>query len=399
MPKHYKELYKTIVSTSAINTHSHHREDEFFAGFNLDKILRSSYVDWCQEEFDDTRESRARYLKRVQYKSFFRELQRALMEIYGFQNELSAESWDEYNDVIAKKHEDATWQIDILKNICHYEKIILDAYWNPGHDDGHPELFATTFRIDPLFFGYDKDVFDHDGNNAYTLYGETGKDIDGYMEFVYNLIKSKISEGSVCIKNAIAYDRNIAYKPVKKAEASRVFQKKDYSTEDVANFQDYFFDGVCKIAAELHVPIQCHTGMGMLENTRAINMLNIIRENPGTVFSLMHGSFPWCSDILAYLDMYPNVYSDIVWLPSLSPKTAEYMLHQLIEVGTSNRIVWGCDTWNSEESYAAKLTMADVLARVLDEKIEREYFGLDDAHDIIKNIMHGNAAELFKIKG
>jgi len=74
------------------------------------------------------------------------------------------------------------------------------------------------------------------------------------------------------------------------------------------------------------------------------------------------------------------------------------MLHQLIEVGTSDRILWGCDTWNSEESYGTKLIMADVLARVLDEKITRGYFNKHDAYNIIENIMRNNARQLFKIE-
>jgi predicted TIM-barrel fold metal-dependent hydrolase len=91
-------------------------------------------------------------------------------------------------------------------------------------------------------------------------------------------------------------------------------------------------------------------------------MLELIRANPATKFSLMHASFPWCGDILAYLDMFTNVYADVAWLPLLSPTAAEYVINQLIEVGTSERIVWGCDTWTSEESYGARLAMNEVLA-------------------------------------
>lgn len=398
MSKFYQELYEAILALPTINTHSHHMEDEKFERFDLDQILRTSYVDWCKVPFDSSKKSRQEYLEKVKYKSFFRGLQRSIMKIYDISEELTVDNWDEYNMLIAEKYKSAEWQIGLLKDICNYDKVILDAYWNPGDDNGHPDLFATTFRVDPEFFGYDRTALDHDGFNTYIHYGKSFNNIDDFMEFVYILVREHIEAGSVCIKNAIAYDRNIDYRSVNRADANKVFEKKDYDKKDILNFQDYFFDGVCKLAAELDVPIQCHTGMGQLGNTRAINMLHVIKENPRTKFSLMHGSFPWCSDILAYLDMYPNVFSDIVWLPSLSPTTAKYMLHQLIEVGTSDRVVWGCDTWNSEESYAAKLTMADTLACVLDEKIENGYFTLTDAYQMIENIMYNNAKCLFKIK-
>ncbi|MCL2684051.1 MAG: amidohydrolase [Synergistaceae bacterium] len=394
----YHRLHDYISDIKAVNCHSHHEQDNFFVGLNLERILGKSYVQWSGVEFGDDAESRARYLGYVRYKSFFRSLQNALMKLYGFSEELGPDNWDIYSETVAEHHKDPAWQIYVLTDICRYRTTILDAYWDPGSKNGHPEVFDSTFRVDSLFFGYDKNTSDHDGNNAYRLFGAEHDNIDDYMDFVKKLITEKIAKGSVCLKNAIPYDRNISYKPVGKNEANRVFQR-SFTKEDIVNFQDYFFHEVCSIAAELNVPIQCHTGMGCLDNTRAINMLDVIRQHPGTRFSLMHGSFPWCSDILAYLDLYPNVFVDICWLPILSPSVAESMLHALIEVGTSDRVVWGCDTWTSEESLGARMTLNDVLARVLKDKIKRGYFGFKDAETIADNILKNNARALFGIGG
>ena len=391
----YHRLNDFISGIKAVNCHSHHEQDNFFVGLNLEKILRKSYVQWSGVEFDDDAESRARYLEKVRYKSFFRSLQNALTRLYGFSEELSPDNWDTYSETIAKRHKDPAWQISILTDICRYETTILDAYWEPGSKNVHPDVFNSTFRVDSLFFGYDKNVLDHDGNNAYRFYGAEYDNIDDYMDFVKKLIAEKIAAGSVCLKNAIPYDRNVKYKLVGKSEENRVFQRSGYTQEDVVNFQDYFFHEVCGVAAELNVPVQCHTGMGCLDNTRAINMLELIRQHPKTKFSLMHGSFPWCGDILAYLDLHPNVFVDICWLPLLSPSVAENMLHGLIEVGTSDRVVWGCDTWTSEESFGARLALNDVLARVLKDKIKRGYFGLADSEIVAGNILRNNAHALF----
>lgn len=412
MGRYFNDLYEEILNYPTIDTHCHHIPDnefpkfgnifhvpaDHFKGFNLDKILDTSYVEWCGVKFDDTYEGRARYLDKVKYKAFFRSLQKSIMAIYNIEEELTPDNWDEYNRIISEKYaENEDWQLTILKDICKFEKIILDAYWKPGDDNGHPELYTPTFRIDPFFCGYDKTVTDHDGFNVYKHYGKEFANIDDFMEFAYKTVKEHIDNGCYCIKNAIAYDRNLEFKTVTRDEANRVFEKKSFTEADIANFQDYMFDGVCKIAAELDVPVQCHTGMGQIGNTRAISMLNVIKRNPDTKFSLMHGSFPWTSDILAYLDMYPNVYSDVVWLPALSPTTGEYALHQLIEVGTSDKVFWGCDSWNSEESYGAKMTMAEVLARVLETKVENGYFSMTHAREMIAKIMRENAKDLFRV--
>jgi hypothetical protein len=266
MDDKYQDLFDFIASIKAVNTHSHHYEDARFHGFDLTCILENSYVSWCGQKFDKSKESRDYYLQKVRYKYYFRAMQKSLMEIYDFQEEFTSDNWNGYDAIVARKYLDPNWHLSI-----------------------------------------------------------------------------------------------------------------------------------CKMAADLNVPIQCHTGMGCLKNTRAINMLELIRDNPHTKFSGMHASFPWCEDILAYLDMFPNVYADVVWLPLLSPTAAEYVINHLIEVGTSERIVWGCDTWTSEESCGARLAMNEVLSRVLENKIHKGYFRKKDALLMAQNIMHDNAKELFNI--
>ena len=395
MKQYFQSLYKEILQAETIDTHSHHLPDDRFPEMTLEEIFRTSYVNWCGVGFDGPGGSRETFLDKVRYKSFFVYLEKSLMDIYGFPEKLTAENWDEWSRTIQSRHQDPSWHLELLRDKCKFRQIILDAYWDPGSDDGHPDLFTPTFRIDPLFFAYDKDALDHDDANASTHYGREFSSVSELMTFTYDLIRAKIDGGCICIKNAEAYDRPVSYGLVSQEQADKVFTSGSRTDEDIKNFQDYFFDQVCGIAAELKIPVQCHTGMGQLGGTRAINMLPLIRRHPDTVFSLMHGSFPWCSDILALLDMFRNVYADTVWLPHLSPKAGEIMLHELIECGTSDKVYWGCDSWHSEESYAAKLVMAECLAKVLSSKIEDGYLEEKDAHVLIRKIMRENAAEVF----
>ena len=48
------------------------------------------------------------------------------MKIYGIDEELTAENWDKYNEIIARKYEEnVLWHIDLMKATCKYEKVIL----------------------------------------------------------------------------------------------------------------------------------------------------------------------------------------------------------------------------------------------------------------------------------
>lgn len=397
MSEYFQSLREEILHSETIDTHSHHLPDDRFPGTRLDDILLGSYVQWCGVGFDGSGESRERFLDLVGTKSFFVYLQKSIAEIYGTPDRITADNWDAVTAAVSESHRNPDWHLQLLTEKCGFRKIILDAYWDPGSNNGHPELFTPTFRIDPLFYAYDKNVLDHDDANAYTHYGREFSSVSEFMCFAYDLIKSKIDGGCIAIKNAEAYDRSLNYESVTVEEANQVFLKKAPTEADIKRFQDYFFDRVCDIAADLDVPVQCHTGMGQLGGTRAINLLPLIRRHPDTVFSLMHGSFPWCSDILSLLDMFRNVYADTVWLPHLSPTAGEIMLHELIECGTSDKIFWGCDSWYSEESYAAKLVMAECLAKVLSRKIEDGYLNEAEARRLIRKIMYENASELFRV--
>jgi len=393
----YKKIYELTANTIAINTHSHHLEDISFREFNLDKLLVNTYIDWCGVKFNTSKKSRKNYINKVKFKSYYIWLQKALKEIYKLNEDISTENWDRYSKIINDKHKEAGWHKKILKDYCNYEKIILDAYWNPGSDNNDPDIFLPSLRINPLFFGYSRTVFDHNENNVFKLYNKEFSDIDDYILFIRDLIINKIKDGCVALKNAIAYDRDINYEKFPKNKAQKVFKHKSPGREDVRAFQDYVFYEICKIAAELDIPIQCHTGLGCFNKTNALSMLNIIKGNPDTRFVLFHAGFPWSDDIVGLLHGFQNVYSDICWLPILSPTAAESVIHRLIEVGTAEKICWGCDTWTSEESYGARIALNDLLAKVLSRKIENGYFNMTDAECIVENILYNNPKSLYKI--
>lgn len=198
-----EELYSYASSLRVLNTHCHHSVDHSFERFDLTKLLQTCYVSWCGEVFDTSRASQEHYLDRVRYKSFFRAVQKGIMCIYGLPEELSASNWDTYDEAIRTRHKNVAWHMEILRDICGYDRIILDAYWDPGSNNGHPELFDSAFRIDPLLFGFSKTALDHDGNNAYRLYGNESDNLDDYLAFIYELIKKKVRSGSVCIKTPL----------------------------------------------------------------------------------------------------------------------------------------------------------------------------------------------------
>ena len=391
------ELKDHMRDHPIINTHCHHLQDHDFEGLDLNAILRQSYVNWYQVPLEDTYASRANYLEKNRFNSYFVWLEKSLQELYEFYEPLTADNWDEISKRIEKAHGDKEYHMDILREKCKYEKIILDTYWQPGSNNGRPDIFTPTFRVDPFFYGYDPDARDHDGNRPFQLYGDIPQDLDEYISFIKNIVALKKEQGCIALKCAIAYNRGLDFEKVSRDKAYKALNKKDVqkTAEDIKVYQDYIFWKICEIAAEFKLPIQCHTGMGQLTKTNAMAMKEVIEKNPETKFVIFHCSYPWMDDVNGLLRTYHNVYPDLCWLPLLSTSAAIRMLHELIEGGTCDKVCWGCDTWTSEESYGALLAFRFVLVKVLKEKIRDGYITLNDAKDIIDNIMYNNAFKLY----
>ncbi len=393
------ELLEHMEGRPVINTHSHHLNNIYNGDYNLDILLRNSYVNWCGVSFEDSYSSRRDFLDAMRYNSYFMWLQKSLKSIYNLMEPLTADNWYVYSEKIREKHNSQSEHIELLKSGCGYRKIILDAYWEPGSNNGLPELFTPTFRVDMFLAGYNRIARDHSGNNASIIYNKNINDIDEYTAFMKAAILEKKQQGCVALKCAIAYSRGIDFAETPKEEAQKALGISGHKSDsgEIKAFQDYLFFTICKIAAEYDLPLQCHTGLGKLEKSNAMRLQEAISKNPETKFILFHCGYPWLDDINGLLHVYPNVYPDLCWLPLISTSAAIRMLHELIEVGTADKFCWGCDTWTSEESYGALLAARHVLANVLADRIKQGYLNTNEACTIADSIMCNNARKLYKI--
>ncbi len=437
-PALYQDLYQRTAGHEVINTHAHHMPDAEFASYDLDFLLRNSYVNWCGVSFESTPESRTHFLKRVRYHAYFVWLQKSLQELYSFTEPLSAANWDRISSQIQQAHQEPGRQMAVLSGQCAYRKIVQDAYWDPGSDNGYPAIFTPSFRINAFHFGYGPWTTDQDGSSPYKLYPRPFiTDLDEYLDWVHLKIIEKKARGCVALKLPIAYDRGLDFAETTRNQAQAAFgrlttaflkasQKPQsaeqldrasslvsnvpvqpsaelpsvpgVTSEDIKTFQDYIFFQICRNAAELDLPVQIHTGMGQGRRTNAMWLQEVIQKNPQTRFVLMHGSYPWIEDIPALVRLYPNVFADLCWLPLGSTRAGKFLLHELIENATSDKVMWGCDTWTAEESYGALLSLRFALCSVLAEKVSDGYLSTQDAYQIIDNIMYRNAVDFFHLK-
>ena len=389
-----EQLLHALWHQKIISSHSHHLPDEDHRGLSLQGVLEHSYVSWCTPSIPDgsKREEVEKWLNAVRTRSYFVSLEKALMRIYTIPKRLSFDTWELFDRSIRDAHADPGWHLKLLKK-CRYETILLDAFWKPGDDNSHPEIFRPVFRVNSFFFGYNRKTPDHNGNNAQVLYDLNTRDLDEYLTFLDAELERRRNAASPLIKCALAYDRGLCFDSISKDKARKAMQEYP-SADDIAIFQNYLFHHICERSAALDMPMQIHTGLGLMDNSRAMSLQSAIAAHPDTRFILMHGSYPWTADIAGLTHVFPNVWADLCWLPLISTAAAHRFLHELIDVCNADRIIWGCDTWTAEESYGARSTFLKLLTQVCMERMEAGLMDESDALRLGRNILYDNLKTL-----
>lgn len=395
-------IYQAITESPVNSTHSHHLPDHEMPRLTLFRVFQQSYVNWCMTGFTaDAQEARSRIFDVYRCNSYVTWLIRALETLYPAVGQpLSVDTWDNYDRLIRKAHQNPEHHLNILRERCGYETIILDQYNDPGSDNGHSDLFKPTYRLDAFFSGYAKNGRDHNGVSPYDMIdAPSDVTLPEYLSAIRQSIhRAQQRQDTVALKVAIAYERDLYFQNFDLSKAAHGFRRKEASSQDIHNFQDYLMDSIMAYAAEFNLPVQIHTGLGQLKGTRAMALSDLIERHPDTQFDLFHASFPWTDDVLALAHNYQNVYIDLCWLPLLSPTRAITFIKEALEVTDANRLLWGCDTWTSEESYGALLAARYCISAALGSLVEDGRFSQLDAVQYARQILHGNTERLFNME-
>lgn len=393
----YQAIYEYINQLPMLhNTHCHHLADSFYENVTLHQLMQMTYISWMYPFYEDKEEGRRGMMDTMCTNTYFVWMARAIGELYGDGTPLNVENWDSYDAKVREAYQDKEYRYRMLKERCRYSHIILDDYMKPGDNHGHGDLMRPAYRCDMFLFGYHKDAHDENNNSAYQEIGFWPTSFAAYLQEVRAAIYKKQAQGTVCIKIAIAYERGLDFTKTNYEEASAIYGKKLCSKDELKCFQDFMMFEIAKVAAELQMPIQIHTGLGGMERSGAKYLVPLIKSAPDTTFVIFHCSYPWTQDALGLLHNFKNVIVDLCWLPLISRKAAIDFVKEALQVGDHTRICWGCDTWTVEESYGAILAITDVLSVALEELSEELQLSEKQVKGICHNIMFENANRIYR---
>lgn len=157
-------------------------------------------------------EAAAEFVRGLRHNSYFFWIEKSLQKLLGTDQRLNEETYFWFEKSLREFSDSMASDDDFLRKVCHYDKIVLDGYWEPGTDLGNAELYTPTYRINQFLFGYRTDTVDDNGNNPFQVYGwPKDMDFQQYLDRIEETIKEKMAQGCVALKSSLPYDRSIHF--------------------------------------------------------------------------------------------------------------------------------------------------------------------------------------------
>ncbi|HLR65701.1 MAG TPA: amidohydrolase family protein [Virgibacillus sp.] len=393
-----KQIENMLNKIPVLSTHQHHLESEKHRELDLQGVFSKSYVGWCSMPTGSSFEERQTWLDGIRTNSYFVWLEKAIKYIYNTEK-ITGENWDAISNKISEAHQEKDYHINLLKEKGNYIGLLEDCFWDTGSDVGYPGFITPVYRLDLWMTGFHPDSVNAIGCSIHQTFKESVSDFDTYLDKFKEEITRR--RGNIAaLKCAMAYERDLHFNEPNYSKAKSVYGKhpSKVSIQERRDFEDYMFHVGLKVAGDLDLPVQIHTGLAKLQGSDPLLLENVISGYPDVRFVLFHGGFPWIYNTAALAHNYANVIIDINWLPLISTSAAKDALHVYIETLRDNRrITWGADTWTSEEAVGAAMAFQHVLTDVLNEKVESGYFSINEAEKFAKKIMYQNAQEIYNL--
>ncbi|MBD3240610.1 MAG: amidohydrolase family protein [Chitinivibrionales bacterium] len=233
-----------------------------------------------------------------------------------------------------------------------------------------------------------------------------------YVEACREMFVGFKKYGAVGFKDQSAYTRSLAYGNPTTAEAEEVFNwfmhdpRRNASYPDqVKPLSDYLFHQFMRMARDLDLPVQIHTGhmarvRDEITKANAIQLTPLLELHRDVRFDLFHANWPYGGEILYLAKNYPNVHIDFCWANIIDPIYCQNLMKQVVSSVPHGKVHgFGSDYGGSPERAWAHATIArDNIAIALSDLVDMQYLDIDEAREVAAAWLFGNANEFFRLK-
>jgi hypothetical protein len=241
--------------------------------------------------------------------------------------------------------------------------------------------------------------------------GRTITSLDEYLDACRQIFEAQKRFGAVAFKDQSAYSRTLDYGNPTRAAAEEVFnwfmedpRRSAAYPDHVKPLDDYLFHQFLRMARDMDLPVQIHTGhMAGIRNdivkTNAAGLTKVLELHRDVRFDLFHANWPYSGEILYLGKNFPNVAIDFCWTNIIDPIYCQNMFKQAISSVPHGKIHgYGSDFGGCADSAWAHAQIArDNVAIALSDLVQMEYLDLDEARQVARDWLFGNANEFFRL--
>jgi hypothetical protein len=240
----------------------------------------------------------------------------------------------------------------------------------------------------------------------------TVTNLDEYLELCRDIFEVWRRNGAVCFKDQSAYGRSIAYRNPTRHEAEILFNRILEDPRYFAPFDpdgnalsDYLMHEFMRIAKEMSLPVQIHTGhMAGIRNdvakANASGLRSLMEIHRDVSFDLFHANWPYSADILFLIKNYPNAALDLCWTHIIDPIYSRDILIQAVSAVPYSKIHgFGSDVGGTRPHIAwAHCEIAkENIAAALAELVNIDYLQVEEAKQLAAGWLFHNPNRFFKL--
>ena len=233
--------------------------------------------------------------------------------------------------------------------------------------------------------------------------------LDEYVDVLREICTRLKERGAIGIKDQSAYGRIIQYDSGTRGEAERLFgviaddPRVSLGFPQGKPLDDYLFHALMRIARDLELPVQIHTGhMAGIRNdvakTNAAHFRSVLELHRDVRFDLFHGNWPYAGDWLYLAKNYPNVALDCCWLHIIDSRYARRVLaDSLVAVPHSKIHGFGGDYGALEYACGHLVVARDNIAAALAHMVDDGWIDLDAARRVAADWLFNNPNAFFNL--
>jgi predicted TIM-barrel fold metal-dependent hydrolase len=340
----------------------------------------------------------APYWANVRTTAYGHALLRAVRDLYGV-NDITGSTYLEISRKVREANRPG-WQESVLKKAGIEVSIsdigVTGAALDPSH-------LRAVLRLD-YFLVVPQGLAVVEREQGGTI--ETLADFEAALD---RAVASARERKFVGIKSGVAYDRSLDFADVGRDEAEARFEelKQQKGKPGRADWtrgkalQDYMFGRLAEACAKYGLPLQVHTGF-FYDTWRNVAQTNptllapFVSRHKNTRFVLMHGGYPYGTELLAMAKNLPNVTLDMCWTYIISPSFAARFLNEAIETVPADKVLgFGGDYQVAEGAYAHAMLCREVVSKVLADKVAAGYWTEAEALAYARGLLRENAIRAF----